>query len=262
MQERHTNRKQYFNEQAISTRKYVVPYIEAVIPVTKETKVLEIGCGEGGNILPFLEKGCDVIGVDLNEGKLKMGREWLSEALPGSTYKLINQDIYEWDLSSDEKFDLIILRDVIEHIHDQDRFMGFMKSLLTPNGKVFFGFPPWYMPFGGHQQICKKKLTSVAPWYHLLPMPLFKMLLKAFGESERVVESLVEIKDTGISTARFLSIVKKHNYSLDKKTRWFINPNYEIKFNLKQRVLIGPLASIPFFRDFFTTCFYCVIGNK
>lgn len=262
MQERHLNRKQYFNEQAVSTRKYVVPYIEGVMPITKETRVLEIGCGEGGNILPFLEKGCDVIGVDLNEGKLKMGREWLNEALPGSTFKLINQDIYEWDLSSDEKFDLIILRDVIEHIHDQDRFMGFMKSLLTPNGKVFFGFPPWYMPFGGHQQICKKKLTSVAPWYHLLPMPVFKGLLKAFGESERVIESLVEIKETGISTARFLSIVKKHGYILDKKTRWFINPNYEIKFNLKQRVLLWPLSSIPFFRDFFTTCFYCVIGNK
>ena len=219
MQERHTNRKQYFNEQAISTRKYVVPYIEAVIPVTKETKVLEIGCGEGGNILPFLEKGCDVIGVDLNEGKLKMGREWLSEALPGSTYKLINQDIYEWDLSSEEKFDLIILRDVIEHIHNQDRFMGFMKSLLTPNGKVFFGFPPWYMPFGGHQQICKKKLTSVAPWYHLLPMPFFKGVLKAFGESDRVVESLVEIKETGISTARFFKYCQKAQLQLGQKNQ-------------------------------------------
>ena len=161
MQERHLNRKQYFNEQAISTRKYVVPYIETVFPITKETKVLEIGCGEGGNILPFLEKGCNVIGVDLNQGKLNMGEEWLNEAMPDSKFKLINQDIYEWDLSSDEKFDLIILRDVIEHIHDQDRFMGFMKGLLTPNGKVFFGFPLWYMPFGGHQQICKKKISQM-----------------------------------------------------------------------------------------------------
>lgn len=262
MQERHLNRKQYFNEQSISTRKYVIPYIEEVMPISATTRVLEIGCGEGGNILPFLEKGCSVIGVDLNPAKLDLGTEWLKEAMPNANFKLINQDIYNWDLGNDEKFDLIILRDVIEHIHDQDKFMGFMKNLLTKSGKVFFGFPPWYMPFGGHQQICRKKLTSVAPWYHLLPMPLFKGVLKLFGESQGVIDSLVEIKETGISTARFLSICKKHNYSIDKKTRWFINPNYEIKFKLKKRKLTPVIGSIPFIRDFFTTCLYCVIGNK
>ena len=47
MQKRHINRKKYFFEQSTVTRKYVIPYIEENYPITKDIKVLEIGCGEG-----------------------------------------------------------------------------------------------------------------------------------------------------------------------------------------------------------------------
>lgn len=262
MQERHLNRKQYFKEQALTTERYVIPYISAVQEITSATRVLEIGCGEGGNMLPFVQMGCDVTGVDLNGGKLKMAEEYIREAVPNGSFKLINDDIYNWDLKADEKFDLIILRDVIEHIHDQNRFMAFFKELIKPNGKVFFGFPPWCMPFGGHQQICKKKWTSKVPFYHLLPMSLYKAILRGAGESDRIVDSLVEIKETGISTDRFERIVRKNGYQIDRKTRYFINPNYEIKFGLKPRKLNPVIGLFPFVRDFFTTCYYGVISIK
>ncbi len=55
MHERHTDRELYFREQAHTTRKHVIPFIETVMPLTPDLSVLEIGCGEGGNLLPFLE---------------------------------------------------------------------------------------------------------------------------------------------------------------------------------------------------------------
>jgi 16S rRNA A1518/A1519 N6-dimethyltransferase RsmA/KsgA/DIM1 with predicted DNA glycosylase/AP lyase activity len=58
MQERHKNRKQYFDEQVLTTREHVLPYIRKTMPVTSATRVFEIGCGEGGNLVPFLEIGC------------------------------------------------------------------------------------------------------------------------------------------------------------------------------------------------------------
>ena len=67
------------------------------------------------------------------------------------------QNIYEDAFLSRFKnqFDVIILKDVIEHVPEQEKFVPYLKNFLKPGGQIFFGFPPWYMPFGGHQQVCK-----------------------------------------------------------------------------------------------------------
>lgn len=261
MQERHRDRKQYFKEQGITTRQYVIPYIEQVAPITAQTRVLEIGCAEGGNLVPFLERGCPVVGVDLNGPQIERAKEYLSEAFPEGDSTLYYRDIYEIGPEVIGHFDLIIMRDVIEHIHDQAKFLKYLKGFLTENGHVFFGFPPWYMPFGGHQQVCQSKLSKV-PWFHLLPMPLYKGVLKAFGEPQKKIDDLVEIKETGISIERFNRILKKEGYRVDKRTYYLINPNYEIKFGLTPRKQFGLISALPFVRNFMTTCCYCLISNR
>ncbi len=260
MQKRHLNRKQYFLEQGITTKKYVIPYIEEVQQITKDSRILEIGCGEGGNLTPFVELGCDVVGVDLNKKQIENAQQFINDAVPHSTIKLLNQNIYEISSKDIGRFDIIMLRDVIEHIPNQSKFLSHLKSFLKPNGKVFFGFPPWYMPFGGHQQICRSKLLSKLPYFHLLPTMLYKIVLSSFGERKGTIKSLIEIKETGISINRFHRIVSKNNYGYSKKTYYLINPNYEVKFDLKPRKQFGIISSIPYFRDFITTCFYCVIS--
>lgn len=259
MQERHKDRKKYFREQGLTTAKYVIPYIEEIIPVNSNIRVLEIGCGEGGNIVPFLNKGCEVIGVDLNQGQIENAKEFIADSNPNAKVQLLYQDIYEAEIEEIGRFDLIFMRDVIEHIHNQEKFMPFLKKFLKDDGKIFFGFPPWRMPFGGHQQICKNKLLSKMPFYHLLPMFLYKGVLRLFGETKKTIEDLVEIKETGISIRRFERIVENNTYKINKKTLYFINPNYEIKFGLKPRKLNKIVAGIPYFKDFFATCYYCVI---
>ena len=69
MQSRQLNRRQYFNELATTSEKYFIPYIKRYRQVGKGTKVLEIGCGDGGNLLPFSRMGCDVVGVDMAKGR-------------------------------------------------------------------------------------------------------------------------------------------------------------------------------------------------
>lgn len=262
MQERHKNRKQYFLEQGVTTKKFVMPYINDVFPLNPNMRVLEVGCGEGGNLAPFVEAGFETIGIDLNEKQINNARAYFSEEMPDKNVRLIYQDIYETDEKELGQFDLIFLRDVIEHIHNQEKFMHFIKRFLKPEGRMFFGFPPWYMPFGGHQQICQNKLLSKAPYYHILPMPIYKGILKMFGESKNTIESLEEIKETGISIERFDRIIKKENFKFDKRTLYFINPNYETKFGLKPRKLFSLVGAIPFFRNFCATCYYCVISQK
>ncbi len=259
MQQRHKNRKQYFDEQITTTEKYVIPYIEEVKPITQGMAILEVGCGEGGNLIPFLERGCIAVGVDLNKEQVENAKNFISDALPNSSIELLNQDVYELGEKHKKKFDFILLRDVIEHIHDQNKFMKHIKMFLKEEGRIFFGFPPWRMPFGGHQQICNSKLLSKLPYFHLFPKSVYRFILKLFREPEGTINELIEIKETGISICRFERIIEKNGYFFEKKTNYLINPNYEIKFGLKPRKLNKLFRSISYFKDFYTTCCYYIV---
>jgi SAM-dependent methyltransferase len=253
MQERHVNRNIYFQEQGTTTEKYVIPYIREVKAIGPETVVMEVGCGEGGNLLPFCKTGCRCVGIDMDEEKIRLGKSKLNFG----NVSLICKDIYDVDPQDLPAFDVIFLRDVIEHIHNQEKFVGFIKRFLKADGVIFFAFPPWRMPFGGHQQIAQSRFLSRLPFYHILPDAMYKWILQR-SESKECIASLLEIKQTGISIRRFNKIIKMHGYKVLKKTDWFINPNYEVKFHLKPRKLYI-LNHVPFLRDFFTTCYYCVI---
>jgi SAM-dependent methyltransferase len=259
MQERHLNKEKYFNEQAFTTSKYVVPYINSFRKIEPGVEILEIGCGEGGNMQPFLEIGCKVTGVDISSNKIENAEKFLSARSFKYPPILLAEDIYNCNGKLKGPYDLIIMRDVIEHIHDQDRFMGFVKRFLKKDGLFFLAFPPWYNPFGGHQQICVNPLLSRLPYYHILPKSVYRFLLKTGGEDNQKIHNLLEIKDTGISIERFEKILLKHQYHTLKKTFFFVNPNYDIKFGLKPRRQIRPLTALVFLRNFvITSCYYLV----
>ena len=125
MQHRQTDRRLYFNELAATSDKYFFPYISAFIRPGEGTGVLEIGCGEGGNLLPFAKAGCSVTGVDLAENKIADAiRFFEEENAPG---RFIASDIFK--ITGFEKsFDLIICHDVIEHIFDKKAFMANLEK--------------------------------------------------------------------------------------------------------------------------------------
>lgn len=261
MQKRHLDPQRYFNEQALSTHKYVLPFIQTIKSIDNTLNVLEIGCGEAGNLKPFLDLGCKCTGVDLNTSKIEKGKTYYASHPLVGNLKLISEDIYNTkDFYA--QFDIVIIRDVIEHIHDQDKFLHLLKDLLSPNAVVFVAFPPWQSPFGGHQQVCDNKLLSLLPYFHLLPIPLYKIVLKAFGETLAKITGLIEIKETGISLDRFERLTNEHDYSILSKTLYLVNPNYEVKFGLKPRLLTKMLANIPYFRNYFCTCGYYLIGKN
>jgi len=259
MQKRHLDPLQYINEQIITTQKYIVPFIQQVKQIDASLQVLEIGCGEAGNLKPFLDLGCKCTGVDFSTHKIEKGREFFSTHPFAKNIRLISEDIYKTK-EFHAQFDIVIIRDVIEHIHDQDKFLVLLKDLMTPNGVVFFAFPPWQNPFGGHQQICESKFLSSLPYYHLLPVPLYRTVLKMFGESEGKIDGLLEIKETGISLERFERLFKKNGYIEKLRTIYFINPNYEVKFGIKPRMLTKLLREIPYLRNYISTCGYYLLG--
>lgn len=136
MQKRHADRQLYFNEQSITTQKYVIPFIEKHKPITADSHILEIGCGEGGNIKPFLDLGCQVTGIDINGGQIAIAKEIYSVHPNNRNLTLICEDIYKVT-ELHNKFDIIIIRDVIEH-HPQPRIiLAFYKEVLKSSRYYF-----------------------------------------------------------------------------------------------------------------------------
>lgn len=258
----HKSYSVYFGYQAESTREFIIPTILEFMKLDQNSRVMEIGCGEGGNLLPFLELECQCIGIDLNEPKLKVGEEIFKKSNFTQQIQFIADDVYNREAEYRNAFDIILLKDVIEHIHDQQRLINYMKLMLKPGGKIFFAFPPWHMPFGGHQQVMKKKIPSLLPFTHLLPTPLYRLYLKAMGESKTNIENLLEVKETGISIERFEKCIRNAGMKVHFRQFYFINPNYRWKFGLKPRKLNKALGAIPFLRNFYTTTAYYMVGSE
>ncbi len=260
----HKDKQTYIKYQYENAKRYVIPFIENKIDLKKGLRVLEIGCAEGGVLKAFIEKGCHGTGVELMPARYEMAIKTLEPEVASGNCQLLYKNIYDVVIGEDihDKFDLIILKDVIEHIHDQDKVLHKLREFLKENGSIFFGFPPWQMPFGGHQQIAKSKFLSKLPYYHLLPMFMYKAVLKMFGESKRTIDDLAEIKETGISIEKFERIIKRNNYRILKRTYYLINPIYIYKFGLKAKKQNGIIKKIPYLRNFLTTCMYYLVQKK
>jgi SAM-dependent methyltransferase len=97
-------------------------------------EIAEIGCGHGLLQLQ-IEKayGRDVAGFDLNEVALKQN---VSRSSAIHCY-----DIFQEEPALREKFDLIFLFDVLEHITDEDGFLNALLFHLAPGGKLVVNVP-------------------------------------------------------------------------------------------------------------------------
>lgn len=258
----HLDDKVRYEQQVDNSLHYVLPFIEHTKTLQQGSTVLEIGTGEGGVLLPFIEKGCYCVGVDLAPERIALAKEFLQHEIASGKVAILLQNVYENDFLEKFKgyFDVIILKDVIEHIYDQEKFIPYLKNFLKTGGQIFFGFPPWYMPFGGHQQVCHVKWVSVMPYYHILPRFIYRGILRLAKEPEVIIKELMEVKDTRITIERFERIIKKSGLRVLNKTHFFINPIYKYKFGLKPRHQWKPITWIPYFRDFVTTCAYYTVG--
>ena len=256
MQKRHLNRQAYFIESANTSRIYYTTYLNQFIHLVKGIKVLEVGCGEGGNILPFAEMGCEVTGIDMSKIRIEDAKEFFKSS--NQTANFLEVDFFNMKaIDEQERYDVIIIHDVIEHIPLKDLFMKHLKQFLKVGGIVFWAFPAWQMPFGGHQQICRSKLCSRLPFIHLLPSFLYIAILKICGEKKNSINELMSIKNCKVTIEEFERLLTENKFRYLNRCLWLVNPHYEQKFNLKPRKLSRFISNIKYVRNFFSSsCFY------
>jgi SAM-dependent methyltransferase len=104
----------------------------SLIPAARE--IAEIGCGHGLIQRQIEEEyGREVAGFDLSEFALKQNLSRLSN--------IFCYNIHQKDSALHERFDLVFLFDVLEHIADEDRFLAALIFHLAPDGKLVVNVP-------------------------------------------------------------------------------------------------------------------------
>lgn len=258
----HTDKARYFDMQRRVAAEYVLPMVAAHLSAPAPWRVLEVGCAEAGVLKAFLDAGHEATGIELSPGRVALAEEFLAPEIAAGRARILGDDIYDVDPAALEPrgFDVIVLKDVIEHIPHQERMVPRLAAFLAPGGRIFFGFPPWMMPFGGHQQIARTAAVARVPWLHLLPRALYARYVEAAGEPVGVRDELADIRSTRITIERFERIVRGAGLTIDERKLWLFNPIYAHKFGIGARRQLGVLARVPVLRNFVSTAAYYVVG--
>ena len=96
-------------------------------------KILDIGCGGGLLSEPMNRMGAEVTGIDASEKNIKIAKLHAKKNDLKITYLCKSPE----DMKNDEKFDVILNMEIIEHVKDVNFFLNTCSNLLKKNGIMF-----------------------------------------------------------------------------------------------------------------------------
>lgn len=104
--------------------------------INKNMNLLEIGCGYGFFVENLKNKGYDIKGIEVSN----IRREYGIKALACEIYdiNLLNQNISD---SQKEKYDVIFLFHVLEHISEPEKFLRNIRKMLKKEGSLIIEVP-------------------------------------------------------------------------------------------------------------------------
>jgi 2-polyprenyl-3-methyl-5-hydroxy-6-metoxy-1,4-benzoquinol methylase len=122
---------------------YALPHLRTVL--TKESRLLELGCGTGRLPTQLFREGVipaeNLFGLDQSEVALEQARR----AVPGAHFTV--GDIYDLKFPR-EHFNCVMLMEVIEHLESPDVALKQIAAVIAPGGYLYISFPnfvhlPW-----------------------------------------------------------------------------------------------------------------------
>ena len=155
--------------------------LESLAATAGET-VLDVGCGNARDMLPILQAGAGIVGVDLSAGMIQQARLELAAAgYPDVELEIGDATRLRF---AAESFDKILCSEVIEHIPNTDDAISEMYRVLKPGGRLIVSTPNRRSWYGFDRYVIWSRMLGKAwnhPFDNWRTMPELSALLERHG---------------------------------------------------------------------------------
>lgn len=173
------------NGELINKHHYVLEMILA--HSTPKSYILDIGCSDGKILKELVSKKyAHLYGVDIQSKAANFFRH--------TPIHYHECDVEKESLPFHQKFDVIIMSDVLEHMFSPQTVLFDLKKYLKPHGKIIFSFPNagWFLN-GILLTFFPSKLfvsTAFGPWGHTYQFTFYqaRKIATTLGYSVRVLK--------------------------------------------------------------------------
>ncbi len=214
----------YWAYQYTLATEYYIPLLTDWNIQLENKNILDIGCGNGGFAAALGKTQASVTGVEIKPFPWK----------ENSNVRYVVQDITSENATDSigNDFDVIILRDVIEHIPliKKQNFLNSALQFGNSSVKTLITFPPFYSPFGIHQQTFLKSILRKIPYLGLKPLWALIPLLKLFGENKESIQNIREMHSCRMTLSGFEKLIHSLQLVIEKERYYLIRPSHEIRY--------------------------------
>ncbi|MBN2103331.1 class I SAM-dependent methyltransferase [bacterium] len=245
--------EKHFYEQQKHTESYLIPYFDQHLSGWRHFRILEVGCAEAGLIHVLCRNGIFVAGLELMPTRVALAKK-MNPELNVQVGDITDPGIID---RFSEPFDLIVMRDVIEHITDRKTAFKNIGSLLKPQGYLYLTFPPRFSPFAGHQQN-GKSFMKYLPYLQLLPAWKIRCMGRIFQEQESIIENTIHNFLIGLSIRNLIKLLKIHCFKPVLFECFLSRPVYRTRFGWP----VIRFPNLPFFREFIATGCECLVRKE
>ena len=244
-------------------KEYIIPLLQQWGVRINGAFVLDIGCGQGGVVCAFAEAGARCIGLELKSKRALEAKKLIPCKLEGKI-DLIAGDFFALPLNLNGRFpDIILLRDVFEHLSDKGSALRQLKKLMGFDTRLFVAFPPFCSAFGGHQQMLRSFLKYI-PYFHVFPEPLWDVVREIARQCDANFPFFKEIERLRANptlVGRFRRMLKGSGLRVVKERYYLIRPSHHLRYGLPV-VHGGILGKIGGIREFVVTGAFFLIARR
>lgn len=205
---------------------------------SKNTRVLDLGCGSGEFLNELQKRGCEVWGVDSDRIDIELAKQQFELK---NLYAMSFDDFFK--KLGLPQFNIITFFEVIEHLDDPLGFIQKIKKFLKPDGKIFLStpsrerimsdnyewdFPPYHLTRWNETAIRKLlqkvnlKIISISyvdQFWHLFEMFRGKIKMNLVNKTKRAldVDEKNENKEQGVNNVKkvFVKLIHTGAYLKD-----------------------------------------------